>query len=155
MNIRMRTAVIEDYESIIKIMSQVQDMHVEWRPDIYRHNDNLIPKEIFGKIIENNTFFVAENDDKDIVGILEIVYKHFESPSHVTRNIIFVESIAVAEQYRGMGIGHKMFDFLKAMKVEKNIDAIELQVNAENIAAYEMYKKYGFTEKSINMELIL
>ena len=30
----------------------------------------------------------------------------------------------------------------------------ELQLNAKNSAAYEMYKKYGFTEKSINMELL-
>ena len=33
-------------------------------------------------------------------------------------------------------------------------DGIELQVNARNHAAYEMYKKCGFTEKSINMELL-
>ena len=45
-----------------------------------------------------------------------------------------------------------MFDFLKELKVEKNMDAIEMQVNAKNTAAYEMYRKYGFTEKSINLE---
>ena len=47
-----------------------------------------------------------------------------------------------------------MFDFLKQLKVEKNLDGIELQVNAKNSTAYEMYKNYGFTEKSINMELL-
>ncbi len=47
-----------------------------------------------------------------------------------------------------------MFEFLKVMKKEKNMDGIELQVNAKNIAAYEMYKKCGFTEKSINLELL-
>ena len=45
-------------------------------------------------------------------------------------------------------------EFLKNLKKEKNLDGIELQVNARNSAAYEMYKKYGFTEKSINMELL-
>ena len=39
-------------------------------------------------------------------------------------------------------------------EIEKNMDGIELQVNARNGAAYEMYKRYGFTEKSINMELL-
>lgn len=43
---------------------------------------------------------------------------------------------------------------LKDLKKEKHFDGIELQVNAKNVAAYEMYKKYGFTEKSINMELL-
>jgi len=53
-----------------------------------------------------------------------------------------------------MGIGHHFFEMLKNLKKEKHFDGIELQVNAKNVAAYEMYKKYGFTEKSINMELL-
>ena len=154
MDIKMRTASINDYESVIKIISQVQDMHVEWRPDIYKYNDNLIAKEEFEKIVENNTFFVAENENKKIVGVLEIAFRHIETPAHVTRDIIFIDTMAVDEKYRGLGVGYKMFEFLKAMKIEKNMDGIELQVNAKNRAAYEMYKKYGFTEKSINMELL-
>ena len=155
MDIRIRNATTNDYESVIKIISQVQDMHVEWRPDIYKYNDNLIAKEEFEKIVENNTFFVAENENKKIVGVLEIIFRHIESPAHVTRDVIFIDTMAVDEKYRGLGIGHKMFEFLKMMKIEKNMDGIELQVNARNRAAYEMYKKYGFTEKSINMELMV
>lgn len=153
MDITIRTAQTADYEAVVKIMSQVQDMHVEWRPDIYRHNDNLLPKEVYKEIIENGTFFMAECDD-NVVGILEIKFRHVESPSHVTRDIIFVDTMAVDEKYRGKGIGHQMFDFLKEMKNSRNMDGIELQVNARNAAAYEMYRKYGFTEKSINMELL-
>ena len=154
MDIKMRIASINDYESVIKIISQVQDMHVEWRPDIYKYNNNLISKEAFEKIVETNTFFVAENENKKIVGVLEIAFRHVETPAHVTRDIIFIDTMAVDEKYRGLGVGHKMFEFLKTMKSEKNMDGIELQVNAKNRAAYEMYQKYGFTEKSINMELL-
>ena len=155
MDIRIRNATTNDYESVIKIISQVQDMHVEWRPDIYKYNDNLIAKEEFEKIVENNTFFVAENENKKNVGVLEIIFRHIESPAHVTRDVIFIDTMTVDEKYRGLGVGHKMFEFLKTMKIEKNMDGIELQVNARNVAAYEMYKKYGFTEKSINMELLM
>ena len=62
--------------------------------------------------------------------------------------------MAVDEAYRGMGIGHLFFDKIKEIKAEKKLDGIELQVNAKNKAAYEMYLKCGFTEKSINMELL-
>ena len=155
MDINIRVATISDYESAIKIISQVQNMHVEWRPDIYKYNNNLIAKEDFEKIVENNTFFVAENENEKIVGALEIVFRHIETPAHVTRDVIFIDTMAVDEKYRGLGVGHKMFEFLKVMKIEKNMDGIELQVNAKNRAAYEMYQKYGFTEKSINMELLI
>lgn len=153
MKVRIRIAKKVDYESVIKIMSQVQDMHVEWRPDVYKPNDNLIPEDVFEKIIENGTFYVAETNDM-VVGVLEIVFRHIESPSHVTRDVIFIDTMAIDKNFRGMGIGHQMFDFLKVIKQEKGLDGIELQVNAKNRAAYEMYQKCGFTEKSINMELI-
>ena len=72
----------------------------------------------------------------------------------LTRDVIYIDTMAVDENYRGMGIGHHFFEMLKYLKKEKHFDGIELQVNAKNVAAYEMYKKYGFTEKSINMELL-
>lgn len=46
------------------------------------------------------------------------------------------------------------FEKVKEIKAKKNLDGIELQVNAKNKAACEMYCNYGFTEKSINMELL-
>lgn len=82
------------------------------------------------------------------------MYHHIENPLQVTRNIIFIHSMAVDEKYRGKGIGHAFFDFLKALRNKKGYDGIELQVNAKNEAAYKMYADYGFTNKSINMELL-
>lgn len=79
---------------------------------------------------------------------------NIESPSQVTRNIIFVDSMAVDENYRGKGIGHAFFDFLRNLKNEKSFGGIELQVNAKNRAAYQFHSDYGFTDKSINMELL-
>lgn len=52
------------------------------------------------------------------------------------------------------GIGTGMFEYLKKVAKERQCDGIELQVNARNTAAKKMYEKCGFTEKSINMELI-
>lgn len=153
MNCVIRNANTNDFEAVARIMNQVQQMHVEWRPDVYKPNENLIPRDIFEKIVAGDTFYVAEADGL-VVGILEVVYRHIETPSHVTRDIIFIDSMAVDEAYRGMGIGHLFFDKIKEIKAEKKLDGIELQVNAKNKAAYEMYLKCGFTEKSINMELL-
>ena len=49
---------------------------------------------------------------------------------------------------------YHFFEKVKEIKAKKNLDGIELQVNAKNKAAYEMYRSYGFTEKSIHMELL-
>ena len=153
MNCVIRNACLDDYKSVIQIMNQVQKIHVEWRPDIYKENDNIISIETFQTIVQGDTFFVAEMDGV-VVGIMEIVQRHIESPSHVTRNVLFIDTMAVDEKHRGKGIGHLFFEEAKKMKKQLKFDGIELQVNAKNKAAYEMYLKYGFTEKSINMELI-
>lgn len=152
-NCKVRFAKKEDYEQVEKIMKQVQQMHIDWRPDIYRECGTVLAREMFEESVEKETFLVAEADGK-VVGVLEFKHRHVETPVHVTRDVLFIDTMAVDEQHRGQGIGHEMFDFIKKLAQERSFDGIELQVNARNKAAYEMYSKCGFTEKSINMELL-
>lgn len=153
MKIQIRNAKSDDYQTVDTIMKQVQQLHIDWRPDIYKYCETVLPIEIFEQAVRDETFYVAEYEGT-IAGVLFIAYRHIENPLQVTRNIIFVDSMAVDEKYRGKGIGHAFFDFLKSFKVEKGYDGIELQVNAKNEAAYKFYSDYGFTDKSINMELL-
>ena len=138
MKITIRTPQMQDYDRFSAIMDQVQQMHVDWRPD--------------GELLKGDCWYIAETDGI-VVGVLEVFKRHVESPAQVTKDVLFVSTMAVEEAYRGKGIGHQFFDKVKQLKAEKGCDTIELQVNAKNKMAYEMYRNYGFTEKSINMEL--
>ena len=153
MDIQIRTAKLEDYNAVEAILKQVHKLHVGWRPDVYKQQETILPLDEFKQAIQEQAFFVAEGEGK-VVGILGLMYRHVETPVHVTKDITFIDSMAVDEPYRKKGVGHAFFDFLKELKKEKGYDAIELQVNARNKAAYNMYRNYGFTEKSINMELL-
>lgn len=153
MEIHIRTARLDEYKTVETIMKQVQQMHIDWRPDIYKYSETVLPLEIFEQAIIDKTLFVAEYEG-NIAGVLFIIFRHIENPVQMTRNIIYVDSMAVDEKYRGKGIGHAFFDFLKELRNEKGYDGIELCVNAKNKAAYDMYVNYGFTDKSINMELL-
>ena len=133
-------------------MDQVQQLHVEWRPDVYKPASPLITMDMFEAILKDGNWYVAEADGV-VVGILELMKRHVESPAQVTKDVLFISTMAIDEKYRGKGIGNLFFEKVKQLKQEKGYDTIELQVNAKNRLAYEMYRKYGFTEKSINMEL--
>lgn len=152
MEIQIRNAKRNEYQAVEALMKQVQQMHIGWRPDIYQYCGTVLPYEMYEQAVTDQTAFAAECDGH-VAGILLIMYRHIENPVQVTRNIIFVDSMAVDEAYRGKGIGHAFFDFLKELKQQRGYDAIELQVNAKNETAYQMYTNYGFTNKSINMEL--
>ena len=153
MEIYIRNAGLDEYKAVETIMKQVQKMHIEWRPDIYKYGGTVMPLEIYEQAVKDGTFFVAEYEG-NVAGILFIQYRHIENPNQVTKNIIYVDSMAVEEKYRGKGIGHAFFDFLKDLRDHGEYDGIELVVNAKNKAAYKMYSDYGFTDKSVNMELL-
>lgn len=153
MEIHIRNAQIEEYEAVEAVMEQVHQLHVGWRPDIYKYSGTVLPFELYEQAVKDKTFFVAEYQEQ-VAGILCILYRHIEASNQVTRNIIFIDSMAVDERYRGKEIGHAFFDFLKELKQQGGYDGIELQVNAKNKSAYKMYVDYGFTDKSINMELL-
>lgn len=148
----VRYAVSEDYTEAEIIMKQVQQLHVQWRPDIYRMTEVVLPEEIFLKAAAEKQFLVAERDGK-VVGILSYFIRHVQSNTQVARKVLFIDSMAVDETYRGQGVGHELFDYVGTIVKEQNFDGLELQVNARNKEAKAMYEKYGFTEKSVNMEL--
>ena len=152
MEVIVRLPRLQDYERVSQIMDQVQQLHVEWRPDVYKPASPLITMDMFEAILKDENWYVAEADGV-VVGVLELMKRHVESPAQDTKDVLFISTMAVDEKYRGKGIGHLFFEKVKQLKQEKGYDTIELQVNAKNRLAYEMYRKYGFTEKSINMEL--
>ena len=153
MSIHIRNATMDDYQTVEMIMRQVQQMHIDWRPDIYKHSETVLPINVYEQAVRDQAFFVAEYEER-VSGVLFIQCRHIEIQNQVTRDIIYIDSMAVDENYRGKGIGHAFFEFLKELKAQKGYDRIELQVNARNKAAYKMYTDYGFTDKSINMELL-
>lgn len=153
MEIHIRNSKLEEYKTIETIMKQAQQMHIDWRPDIYKHSEIVLPLEVYEQAVKDETFFVAEYGE-NVAGVLFIIYRHIENPIQVTRNIIYVNSMAVDEKYRRKGIGHAFFDFLKELRSKKGFDGIELQVNAKNESAYKIYSDCGFTNKSITMELL-
>jgi len=152
MQLLIRHARKEDYDSANNIMKQAHMLHSGWRSDIYKMNDVCLPYEWFEKYLEEDTYIVAETDGK-VVGILYYFIKHSETPLHVTRDVLYIDTMAVDEKYRRRGIGTAMFDYVKKIAKEKNCVSFELNVLAKNKSARKMYEDYGFSPKSYVMEM--
>lgn len=78
------------------------------------------------------------------------MYRHIESDKQVTRNIIFVDDLAVKEEYRNNGIGTNLLFTIKDKVKKENLDGLELQVNAKNISA----KNYTKNSDSVKNQSI-
>lgn len=152
--IKIRSARPEDYATVERLMQQVQNLHAEWRPDIYRRCELMLPQATYLEMIADETFLVAERDG-EVVGLLYYLRRCAELPSVVRRDILYVDSVAVKETCRGQGIGKALFAYLRAVARECGAAAIELRVAEQNTAAQKMYAAVGFQTKARTMELRL
>ncbi len=152
MNIQIRKAVSGDYDAVEKIMKQVQQLHIDLRPDIFCPVDTVLSRDEYEEEVQRECCFVAEIDGL-VIGLASILYRHVNVPHMVKRDVLFIETLAVDSSYRRLGVGKALLNYLIELKKEKNMDGLELQVNARNMNALKMYEACGFTMKSINMEI--
>ena len=59
-------------------MKEVQQLHVDWRPDIYKPADTVYPRDYFERLVTEKRLLVAESDGT-IVGLLSFMYRNIAS----------------------------------------------------------------------------
>jgi len=103
MEVTIRFAEEKDYNQVEKIMKQVQEMHTEWRPDVYKNVEVVLPFDIYMDYVNNRELVVATQDSKDVVGILIYVTRNISGGPMVDRKVMFINSMGVDEPYCGQG----------------------------------------------------
>lgn len=87
---------------------------------------------------ENSTIFVAEKDN-ELVGYLMAIGGNARRRKHSAYIVI-----GIIEDYRGQGVGRKLFKELEQWATNHNIQRLELTVVTRNEAGLALYKKIGF-----------
>jgi ribosomal protein S18 acetylase RimI-like enzyme len=95
---------------------------------------------------ENIHFFIAELENKQIVGMLTIVTYDI-----LTGKKVWIEDVVVDESQRGKGFGKEMVKF--AIEYSKTLDAasVALTSRPSRVEANELYKKLGFVLHETNV----
>lgn len=60
-----------------------------------------------------------------------------------------ITNIAVESNYRKMGVGNAIVEGLIYLCTKERISAMTLEVRESNMAAQNLYKKYGFVESGV------
>ena len=152
MKIITRYAKMEDYEKVSIIATQIHDIHVNVRPDIFKKVDNSMPKDYFVKAIENNNLIVATLDST-IIGYLEFQIKENTNPNNIQRRILFIDSLGIEKSIRNKGLGKEFFNKIKKFAKENNCIGIELGVDYTNTNAVGFYTSIGMNIRMLRMEL--
>lgn len=87
---------------------------------------------------ENSTIFVAEDKDK-LVGYLMVI----GGSARKNRHSVYLVC-GIIKDYRGQGVGTRLFTKLNEWVIINKISRIELTVASSNQAGLALYKKMGF-----------
>lgn len=144
----VRFAEEKDLEKVNELRKQVNDIHVEGRPDIFKAGFCRELRD-FARVLmndENGDIIVAERDGI-ICGMVCVDYVNKpESPYGMARSFYHVQEIAVDENYRRHGVGKELLEFMIADAKKRNLNKIELDVWKFNDSAMEFYEAVGFRE---------
>ena len=150
----VRFAEEKDLDIINELRKQVNDIHVEGRPDVFKAGFGSEIRD-FAKVIingENSNIIVAERNGV-ICGMVCVDYVNKpETPYSKARNFYHVQEIAVDVNHRRQGVAKEMLEFMIADAKKRKLAKIELDVWEFNDSAIEFYQAVGFRQTRRWME---
>ncbi len=137
-----REIKISDAEKLTHLIQQVEasSEYMLWEAG-ERKVENERQKKIIENMMANNnsTIFVAENKNNELVGYLFAIGGNAKRNKHSAYIVI-----GISENYRGQGVGTKLFKELEQWATQHGIYRLELTVVTRNQAGLSLYKKMGF-----------
>ncbi|MBE6346851.1 MAG: GNAT family N-acetyltransferase [Lentimicrobiaceae bacterium] len=153
----IRKATHNDIPRILELLSQVNDVHAEGRPDFFIKGKRKYNEEDLLKIINDDTtpVFVCEEND-DIKGYAFCVIQDLSQCDNLRPDkSLYIDDICVDENYRRHGVGKKLYEHVVQFAKEEKCFNITLNVWAKNPGAQAFYESMGMTVQKVCMEQIL
>ena len=140
-----------DRAAVNDLARQVHELHVSWRPDIFRMPDELYPETRFLDCIRQRQLYVAKLNGI-VVGFVLLKIREYDYLGQVRRTVMVIDEICVEKALRGHGIGTRLMEEVHALARAFGCTDLQLGVYPQNDDAVGFYQKCGFTIRSIDMQ---
>ncbi len=154
----IRRARKTDIDSILKLLSQVLELHAHIRPDIFISGTTKYTKEELEELLadDKRPVFVATNNENEVMGYAFCVIKEQPfSTNMVPFTSLYIDDLCVDQNYRDNRVGTRLFEFVKEEAKRLGCYEVTLNVWEGNDCARKFYDKMGMRVKETQMELIL
>ena len=157
MSYTVRRAAERDIPVIMELLRQVDKVHHDGRPDLFKlatkyTEDEL--KDIFKN--DDKPVFVCEDDEGKVLGHGFCIMQRPENTVLLCDNLtLYIDDICVDEGARGRNVGRAIYEHIVAYARERGCYNITLNVWTCNPGAMKFYEKLGLTPYKTGMELIL
>ena len=152
----IRRANSADIQRIIELLHQVNMVHYEKRPDLFKPHTTKYDKQELSALLNDELKPIFVYDEGTVAGYA------FSQISEVKDNILlqdiktlYIDDICVDENARGKHIGKALYEFVRDYAQSIGCYNITLNVWEGNDAALCFYRNMGMLVQKTTMETIL
>lgn len=139
-------ATPEDAATVAALNADVQQLHADALPRIYKQPDSAAATQVFAEWLAQTdiTCYIAYADGEPAGYILLRAVRRDENPFTYARDVLYIDQMSVAASYRGAGCAHLLMEEARALARDTGVREIGLDVLAFNERARRFYEKEGF-----------
>ena len=154
---KVRRAEERDIPAILNLLVQVDMVHHNGRPDLFKGPATKYSAEELKAILadEGTPVFVCADEENRVLGHGFCILQHSGGQLMVEHTTLYIDDICVDEATRGMGVGRALYEYILAYAREKGCYNVTLNVWSCNPGAMAFYEKLGLVPYKVGMEKIL
>ena len=140
-------AISTDVASLSSLSVDVQRLHAEHHPDIFKvPQDEDFAVSFFEEMLVDPavSIFIAEEDGNAVGCILCKLIERPENPFTFAMRYLLVDQISVRPAARGQGVGAALIQRAEALAKELDVPRIQLNSWDFNIDAHGFFERLGF-----------
>lgn len=144
--IRVRDAEVQDLEDLTALAAQVQELHAEGRPDLFRPADPGELRRFLERRLEaEDIVLVAVRSNGEPVGyVLAEHVDRQQSPFLHAHRTVYVHHIAVDRSARRSGVGEALMAEIAGRAHLLEADSVRLDSWSFNSEAHRFFEAQGF-----------
>lgn len=146
-------------EDVIEAAKLIQTLHntmLQQRRDIFIQKEENWEAYLEEKLDDSNYILLVARIENNVVGVCTAEIKRLgDDESTRVRDVLFIDYIAVRDEYRRNKIGTNLLNEIKDFAKENNISSVELNVWGFNASAIEFYEKNNMKQKRIVYEFFI
>jgi len=154
----IRRAKIMDIPKINDLLNQVNLVHYNGRPDLFKKGIGKYTDSQLREMVadDERPIFVATDDDDKVVGYVFCIFEqHTDSNILTDVKTLYIDDLCVDEKLRGRHIGKQLYDYTVKYARECGCYNITLNVWSCNPPAIKFYEACGLKPQKVHMEAIL
>jgi GNAT superfamily N-acetyltransferase len=154
----IRLATIDDAEAISRLTCDVQRLHNQAVPDIFKPaSDQLFPVMKLATLVANPdcVVAVAEADGKVIGHIYGAVVRRGENEFTKAEAHMYIQQVGIEESERRLGIGTALVNFVLDRARAMGLAAVQVDHWAFNTRAESFFAACGFAPMKVVRRRVL